>query len=369
MKNTSQRLVYFAAAFFGGLALLAVLLSLFTFLPQFVASPRQTAMPTPWVVAIIDDEPIYIDDWQRAMALDQVMSELVGQVMPSSEETLYRLINERLVLRAAEKAGLSEAGQAQAEDWLRFFLARWRIEEATLMEALSRVGLTRDDLIGEMVPRLLQVQRAVDELAPAEDEEAWVADLHRLAKVDLLESLSPTAPLDLPMPTKVLTPQASELMAQSTQNALSLSTGPLVGELALDFSLETIDGSVVRLSDLRGLPVLLNFWAPWCTTCREELPMLQALDTDALVVLGIAVREPPDKVTAFAMDLGLELPLLVDQNGRTSDAYRVRGLPTSLLVDREGVIVARHVGPLDREILDIYLSSLLTIPPHPTSAP
>jgi cytochrome c biogenesis protein CcmG/thiol:disulfide interchange protein DsbE len=149
---------------------------------------------------------------------------------------------------------------------------------------------------------------------------------------------------------------------QPTPSVFSLPTGPRVGELAPDFSLPTIDDTTVRLADLRGRPVLLNFWATWCAPCRVELPLLQAAyqpDADGLIVLGIGVRESPEAVIAFATNLDLGFPLLLDQEGRVSDVYQVRGLPTSLFVDRDGLIAVRHIGPLDQAALDNYLAPLL----------
>ena len=141
------------------------------------------------------------------------------------------------------------------------------------------------------------------------------------------------------------------------------------GERALDFSLQTIDGKTVNLSDLEGQPVLLDFWAVWCSPCLEELTMLQNTDQDDLTILGIAVREPQEKVTDLASDQGLGFPLLLDPDGRVSDAYQVRGFPTSLFIDRNGLILARHVGPLDHEILTGYLNALSIDLPPPTAVP
>jgi hypothetical protein len=97
--------------------------------------------------------------------------------------------------------------------------------------------------------------------------------------------------------------------------------------------------------------------------------MLEATQDSRLVVLAIAVREPLDAVTEFAADLELQLPLLLDPNGQASDAYTVRGLPTSLFVDHEGVIAARHIGPLDPASLDSHLNALLATLPITAPTP
>ncbi len=372
MKNASRRLPFFAAAFIGALGLLAVLL----LLAQSPGSRKPAASPTPHlvkstpqIVATVDDEPIHLDEWRRTVALDRAMSELVGQLPPDPEETLDRLINQRLILRAAEQAGLPTADEADAEAWVVSFLEKAKLEETALEKSLNAVGLTRDDLVGGLVPRLMDVERALEALPPDGDSAAWVADLRGQARVVVFESVSAFEVAGLPVPTAATASTPSLSPDQPVTFPSSLSNGPSVGELAPDFTLTSTDGSMVALLDFRGQPVVLNFWAPWCTPCREVLPMLDAAGNDDLVVLGIAVRESPDQLSAFAAELGLALPLLIDQNGQVSDAYRVRGLPTTLFADREGIIVARHVGPLDQETLSNYLPLLLDLSPSPTRTP
>lgn len=353
MTLTSRRLLLFVTAFVGSLGLLAVLLLFFAQPPRPTAPTTIPATPTPKTIAMVDDEVITIDKWQQAVALDQAMSGLVGQESPSPEETLNRLINERLVLRAAEKAGLVQANKDRAEAWLASFLTSWDLDVLRLEQALSGVGLTRNELLNEIIPRLLSVESALAELPPSGEAEAWVADLRSKAKVTLLENFTPLAP-DMPLAA------ASALPAPNTSDpALPLTTAqatdPVVGELAPDFSLEAVDGTMVRLSDERGKPVVLYFWALWCVPCMEELSMLQTVEGEDLVILSIAVREPPDKVRVFASNQAMEMSLLLDPDGRQSDAYGVHGLPTSLFVDRDGVIVARQVGPFDQDALDSIL--------------
>lgn len=362
MANASRRVLLFTTAAIGGLGLLAALMLLFARPPRPVAPSPPPGTPTPRTVATVDDEPVFFDEWQRAVALDQAMSGLTDQTPPDPEETLNRLINQRLVLHAAAKAGILEGDRAEAEAWLASFSAGWNLEETALEQALTRVGLTRVSLVEEIVPRLLQVEQALDELPPNGDDQVWMGDLRHQARVVLLEHLSAPQPLDVLALTAEPALPASPSPSQPTPVAVSPPAGSRVGELAADFSLKTVDGTLIRLFDLRGKVVLLDFWAAWCTPCLNELRMLEAAQSDGLIVLGIAVRESPEKVSAFATESELELPLLLDPEGFGSDAYQVHGLPTSLLVDREGLIVARHVGPLDQDTLDSYLTSSETIP-------
>ncbi len=135
------------------------------------------------------------------------------------------------------------------------------------------------------------------------------------------------------------------------------------GIKAHEFSLQTLDGKQVSLSDLIGDVVLVNFWATWCEPCRDEIPDLeaayQAHRDEGLVVLGVNVQESPDAVREFVADMGITYPVLLDPTGRVLKEYRSAGLPMSLVIDREGVIRARHVGYLSAGQLKADLAQVL----------
>jgi len=119
-------------------------------------------------------------------------------------------------------------------------------------------------------------------------------------------------------------------------------------DVAPDFALPTLDGATVRLSDLRGRWVLVNFWATWCAPCRDEMPYLDRLATDhadRLTVLAVNLRESEATVRAFATELDLRLPILMQPDDATLLAYYVRGLPISVLIDPEGIVARRIIGP------------------------
>ena len=119
---------------------------------------------------------------------------------------------------------------------------------------------------------------------------------------------------------------------------------------APDFTLEDMDGEPHTLSALRGKVVVLNFWASWCGPCREELPSLealyQALKDKGLVVLGINEWESPDHVFSYMGQLAVEpsFPILFDRESKVAERYGIRGLPTTLVVDRQGRVVYRAIG-------------------------
>lgn len=141
------------------------------------------------------------------------------------------------------------------------------------------------------------------------------------------------------------------------------TTGINVGSVAVDFTLEALDGSEVSLGQYRGDVVLINFWATWCPPCRAEIPDIQEAyqerKDEGLVVLGISVEETYDSVAPFVELAGMSYPVLLDELSQVYNTYRAPGLPMSILVDEEGVIQKRHVGQLTRAQLDEYLNQVL----------
>ncbi|MBI3566536.1 MAG: TlpA family protein disulfide reductase, partial [Elusimicrobia bacterium] len=119
----------------------------------------------------------------------------------------------------------------------------------------------------------------------------------------------------------------------------------------------------VSLSSKKGRVVVLNFWATWCDSCKEELPALRALQersaTDGFELLSVSVDDDAAKVVPpFAAAHGLNYPLLYADR-RTMDAYAVRMLPTTFLIAPDGTIARRYVGPLDARAVENDILSLL----------
>jgi cytochrome c biogenesis protein CcmG/thiol:disulfide interchange protein DsbE len=125
------------------------------------------------------------------------------------------------------------------------------------------------------------------------------------------------------------------------------SYGP--NERPPEFTGLTHDGQTVSLARLHGRVVILNFWATWCLECRREMPLLDQLHRelagDGLAVVGINVREGNSSVRAYAKELGLTVPLVVDPSAEIGAAYGVIVIPTTFLVGRDGRAVARAIGP------------------------
>jgi len=105
----------------------------------------------------------------------------------------------------------------------------------------------------------------------------------------------------------------------------------------------------LSLADLRGRVVLVNFWATWCEPCESEMPAMDrlhaALPSDEFELVAVSIDEDPEDVAAFQAKMELSFPILLDPSGRVYEAYQTMGVPESLLIDRDGRIVERYVGP------------------------
>lgn len=121
-----------------------------------------------------------------------------------------------------------------------------------------------------------------------------------------------------------------------------------VGETAPDFELLSLDGTSVSLSSLRGHPVLVYFWASWCTYCTEEMPRLVIVQEKyherGLHLLAINIMESPGTIREFFIEAGLSLPVLLDPEARIAQQYNVRATPTYFFIDRDGTLVSRIIG-------------------------
>jgi cytochrome c biogenesis protein CcmG/thiol:disulfide interchange protein DsbE len=122
--------------------------------------------------------------------------------------------------------------------------------------------------------------------------------------------------------------------------------------LAPDFAVPDLRGQAVRLSGLRGQVVLVNLWTTWCPPCREEMPSMerlyQRLKDRGFVLLAVSQDEAGKAaVEPFVRDLGLTFPVLIDPEHQVGDRFQVWGYHESFLIDREGRVVERVIGPRD----------------------
>ena len=118
------------------------------------------------------------------------------------------------------------------------------------------------------------------------------------------------------------------------------------GRAAPDFLLRSLDGEAVRLSDLQGAPVVVNFWATWCPTCKAETPDLIAMyeqhRASGLTLIGVNLREADGPVQSFVEEYGVAYPVLMDRNGQVAGTWRIggpnNGVPSTYFIDSQGVV-------------------------------
>jgi cytochrome c biogenesis protein CcmG/thiol:disulfide interchange protein DsbE len=142
-----------------------------------------------------------------------------------------------------------------------------------------------------------------------------------------------------------------------------------VGKPAADFALQDLDGNTVKLSELRGHPVVLNFWSTWCGPCKMEFPVLQTqppLYPDVKFV-GAIYSDDPNAVRRWFSNPRLRLPYpqLIDPEGRTALDFGVSGVPETYFINGDGMIVHKHVAPIDPDTLRACIELARAKQPEP----
>jgi cytochrome c biogenesis protein CcmG/thiol:disulfide interchange protein DsbE len=136
-----------------------------------------------------------------------------------------------------------------------------------------------------------------------------------------------------------------------------------VGSVAPDFSLVDLNGEPIRLADLRGRPVVVNFWASWCGPCIEEFPLLRDAArrhaADGLVVVGIVHQDRTEAARAFMARNGGTWPAAMDPGERVATAFTIVGPPETFFIGRDGIIAARQLGQFSAASLERHLAAII----------
>jgi len=140
-------------------------------------------------------------------------------------------------------------------------------------------------------------------------------------------------------------------------------TPTAIGNVAPDFSVADLDGNPIRLAELRGRPVIINFWASWCGPCVEEFPLLRKAAArhadDGLVVVGIVWRDRSEAARDFMARNGATWAAAMDPGERVARDYGILGPPETYFIGRDGTIVARLIGQISAASLDEKLAAVI----------
>ena len=159
---------------------------------------------------------------------------------------------------------------------------------------------------------------------------------------------------------------ATNLKESIYQEAVTVTNLPKAkeGHSAPNFKLKTLDGDISELSDYRGQKILLNFWASWCPPCKSEIPDLNDFvlesQKEKMVVVSVNMtyaEKNVQSVKAFQDMYKVKFPILLDQTSRIAELYGIRTIPTSYLINENGIIQKRIIGPLHKDGLKILLES------------
>jgi peroxiredoxin len=136
----------------------------------------------------------------------------------------------------------------------------------------------------------------------------------------------------------------------------TIASAEVAGQ-APDFTLTSIEGQEVKLSDFKGRKVMLNFWATWCPPCKAEMPAMQQLFNQAngyMEILAINI-DPQNDVAGFVHEHELTFPILLDETGKVNENYSIISIPTTILINEKGMIEKKQIGAMTLEQMEEFI--------------
>jgi thiol-disulfide isomerase/thioredoxin len=153
------------------------------------------------------------------------------------------------------------------------------------------------------------------------------------------------------------------LARQQAGSDAGLSAGDVKGQVAPDFALKTLDGKTLRLSDLKGKAVLLNFWATWCSPCKIEMPWFVDLQKQygpqGLQIVGVALQSELPDIKKFTQQIGVNYPIVIGNDDVGNRYGGIQGLPTTFYVGRDGKLVTRYFGLVSHREIEQSIQAAL----------
>ena len=293
--------------------------------------PSAPGVPAPYddlppVVATVNGDPITREQLTQLIRINQAVYPLTnGTELPIDAVALQQMrtslldqiVNSRLQLRQAKLDGVV-AADADVEKDLAAFESNYKMDQGKLQASLARYGLTVDDLRN------------------------WIRDSSTVNKWVVIKGQ------EAAQQGKPFSPESwlnDQLVSADIQYNIQGGGGgqPLrVGEIPPDFTLKDLNGKTWTVSELKGKPVVLNFWATWCAPCKFEMPALESIyqkyKDKGLVILAVDIKTDNGEaaVRKYQQDIGLSFPVVMDTTGETENNYRVRAYPTSFFIGKDG---------------------------------
>ncbi|KFM99730.1 thiol:disulfide interchange protein [Bacillus clarus] len=154
--------------------------------------------------------------------------------------------------------------------------------------------------------------------------------------------------------------------SEAAMKEVIAKNGIEVGKVAPNFELTKLDGTKVKLSDLKGKTVILNFWATWCGPCQQEMPDMEAFykkHKDNVEILAVNYTPSEggngeEKINKFVKEKGVTFPILLDKEINVTTTYKVITIPTSYFIDTKGVIQDKFIGPMTQKEMEKRVARL-----------
>ncbi len=313
------------------------------------------------VLALVNGESIREADVDLEFAVQSAIQSQLGRTLNTDPDAvrgfrrdlLDQLVDRQLLLQAAQASGIS-VSDAELDAELPKLGQGYGLDTSAIESAALAAGATSEQF-REWARRELVVGRYLT------SEQARQAGLQSYRDRGYSEEQLAAVAIKPSDVASTLQKTADIRFNFGGREAARIARE---GEPAPDFVLRDLTGRPARLSEYRGKPVLVNFWATWCTPCKAEMPMFVRAhnehQAEGLVVLALDVQEKTDAVNSFLAALPLPFPVLLDERGEVASLYRVRGLPSSYFINGDGLLVKAKRGQVKSEAeLALLLDSIL----------
>lgn len=310
-------------------------------------------------VALIDNSLVLRSEFDLVQSVDQAMSALLGIEPATPDRLLQQMVNHRLVIREATRAGVAVN---DVHGRLADLLAANDKTQADLDTILHTYAVDPQQFEAYLAELVL-----VDQFArqAAADKgltvNGYIAQLQAAARIHLGDPLTTTEALTVPLASVT-----KSIATPAPTAAPDEKRGIQVGQLAPQFELQTLDAADHKMTfdDLLGKPTVLSFWTTWCPYCLRQTPILVAgaerYASSDVQFVGIDVAEKAEAVANYVSQHAIPYPVLLDIDSQAASAYGVDGYPTTYFLDANGRIVAHQIGAMSDEQLTTFVEQLLS---------